>query len=63
MFDALAGEAKAPLFESLAARLPAGRIAMPADTAAAYIYAMQSDFTAGETLHIDGGQRLIQQPP
>lgn len=59
MFDALAGDAKTSFFESMAARLPAGRIATPADVAPAYLYAMESDFTAGETLHIDGGQRLI----
>lgn len=59
MFDELAGDAKSSYFESLAARLPAGRIATPADVAPAYIYAMESDFTTGQTLHIDGGQSLI----
>jgi hypothetical protein len=52
-------EAKAGFFASMAARLPSGKIATPADIAPAYIYAMESDFTRGETLHIDGGQRLI----
>lgn len=59
MFTQLAGEAKAGLFEDMAARLPAGKIATPADIAPAYIYAMESDFTTGEAIHIDGGQRLI----
>lgn len=59
MFDELVGEAKSGFFESMAARLPAGKIATPADIAPAYIYAMESDFTTGETIHIDGGQRLI----
>jgi NAD(P)-dependent dehydrogenase (short-subunit alcohol dehydrogenase family) len=59
MFDELLGEAKHGYFESMTARLPAGRIATPADIAPAYIYAMESDFTTGETIHIDGGQRLI----
>jgi NAD(P)-dependent dehydrogenase (short-subunit alcohol dehydrogenase family) len=59
MFDELAGAAKASFFEGMAARLPAGRIATPADVAPAYIYAMESDFTTGETIYIDGGQRLI----
>ena len=59
MFDELAGAAKAGYFEGMAARLPAGRIATPADIAPAYLFAMESDFTAGETIHIDGGQRLI----
>jgi NAD(P)-dependent dehydrogenase (short-subunit alcohol dehydrogenase family) len=59
MFDELAGDAKLSYFESLASRLPAGRIATPADIAPAYLYAMQSDFTTGQTIHIDGGQSLI----
>ena len=59
MFDELVGDAKTGYFEELAARLPIGRIASPADIAPAYLFAMQSDFTTGETLHIDGGQRLI----
>ncbi|MBN9071634.1 MAG: SDR family oxidoreductase [Rhizobiales bacterium] len=59
MFDELVGDAKASYFEAMAARLPVGRIAAPADVASAYIHAMESDFTTGETLHVDGGQRLI----
>jgi hypothetical protein len=59
MFAELAGGAKEGLFADMSARLPAGKIATPADVALAYIYAMESEFTTGETLHIDGGQRLI----
>lgn len=59
MFDELAGPAKASYFESMAARLPSGRIATPADIAPAYVYAMESDFTTGQTIHVDGGQSLI----
>lgn len=59
MFDEIVGDAKHGYFADLATRLPAGRIATPADIAGAYIYLMESDFTTGETIHIDGGQRLI----
>lgn len=59
MFDELVGDAKAGYFQAMASRLPIGRIATPADIAPAYIHAMESDFTTGETLHIDGGQRLV----
>lgn len=59
MFDELAGAAKLGLFADMAGRLPAGRIATPADIAPAYIYAMQSEFTTGQTLHIDGGHSLV----
>ncbi|MEO8180726.1 MAG: SDR family oxidoreductase [Deltaproteobacteria bacterium] len=59
LFDELAGGAKLSLFEGMATRLPVGKIATPADIAPAYIFAMESDFTTGQTLHIDGGQSLI----
>jgi NAD(P)-dependent dehydrogenase (short-subunit alcohol dehydrogenase family) len=59
MFDELVGDAKASYFAEMAARLPIGRIAAPSDVAPAYLYAMESEFMTGETIHIDGGQRLI----
>jgi NAD(P)-dependent dehydrogenase (short-subunit alcohol dehydrogenase family) len=59
LFDELAGDAKLSLFEGMAARLPVRKIATPADIAPAYIYAMESEFTTGQTIHIDGGQSLI----
>jgi NAD(P)-dependent dehydrogenase (short-subunit alcohol dehydrogenase family) len=57
MWD-IAGDAKAGIFAEMAARLPAGRIAAPADVAPAYLYLMESDFTTGETIRIDGGHHL-----
>jgi len=59
MFEELAGDAKLSLFEDMAARLPSRKIAKPADIAPAYLFAMESDFTTGQTLRIDGGQSLI----
>ena len=59
MWEDIVGEAKSGFFQDMAGRLPAGRIATPADIAHAYIYLMESAFTTGETVHIDGGQRLI----
>lgn len=59
MWDDLVGEAKASFFEEMATRLPAGRIPKPLDVAAAYVFLMESEFTTGETIHIDGGQNLI----
>ena len=59
MFSELAGEHKSALFEGMAKQLPIGRIAKPADVAPAYIYVMESEFTTGQTLQIDGGQSLI----
>ncbi|MEW9309205.1 SDR family oxidoreductase [Labrys neptuniae] len=59
MWDEIVGEAKSGFFAGMAGRLPAGRIATPADVAPAYLYLMQSAFTTGETIHIDGGHCLI----
>lgn len=59
MWDQLVGEAKAGFFAQMAARLPSQKIATPADVAAAYVYLMESEFTTGETIRIDGGQSLI----
>ena len=59
MWDDLVGEAKTGFFEQMAARLPARRIPTPLDVAAAYVFLMESEFTTGETIRIDGGQNLI----
>ena len=59
MWDEIVGEAKSGFFAGMAGRLPVGRIATPADIAPAYLYLMESVFTTGETIHIDGGHGLI----
>jgi NAD(P)-dependent dehydrogenase (short-subunit alcohol dehydrogenase family) len=53
------GDAKAAMLAGMAERLPARRIATAADVARAYLYLMESEFTTGETLRIDGGQSLV----
>ncbi|WFP74986.1 SDR family oxidoreductase [Mesorhizobium sp. WSM4906] len=59
MWDEIVGAAKAGYFDQMGARIPVGRIATPADVAPAYLYLMQNAFMTGETIHIDGGQRLV----
>jgi NAD(P)-dependent dehydrogenase (short-subunit alcohol dehydrogenase family) len=59
MWDEIVGAAKSGFFADMAPRLPARKIATPADVARAYVYLMESEITTGETIHIDGGQRLI----
>lgn len=59
MWDELVGEAKAGFFADMATRLPSGKIPTAADVARAYLYLMESDFTTGETLRIDGGHNLL----
>lgn len=59
MWDEIVGAAKTGYFNEMGARIPAGRIARPADIAPAYLYLMQNELMTGETIHIDGGQRLV----
>ncbi|BDI28674.1 short chain dehydrogenase [Capsulimonas corticalis] len=59
VWDTISGGNKAALFEQMAGRLPVGRIGAPEDIAQAALYLMGNTFTTGETLHVDGGQRLI----
>jgi NAD(P)-dependent dehydrogenase (short-subunit alcohol dehydrogenase family) len=59
MWDQLVGEAKSGYFADMASRLPARKVATAADIAKAYLYLMESELTTGETIHIDGGRRLI----
>ena len=59
MWDELVGEAKSGYFAAMAGRVPAGKVAAAADVASAYLYLMGNDFMTGETIHIDGGQRLV----
>ncbi len=59
MWDVLVGEAKHAMFADMGARLLAGSVPVPDDIAHAYLYLMQSAFTTGETLRVDGGQTMV----
>jgi NAD(P)-dependent dehydrogenase (short-subunit alcohol dehydrogenase family) len=59
MWDEIVGSAKSGFFAEMAPRLPARKIATPADVARAYVYLMASEFTTGETIRVDGGQNLV----
>jgi NAD(P)-dependent dehydrogenase (short-subunit alcohol dehydrogenase family) len=53
------GPGKGAAFEAMAKRLPAGRIGAPEDMGHAAVFLMESEFTTGEVLHVDGGHRLV----
>lgn len=59
MWDELAGPAKHQIWSDMGKRLPAGRIASPADVAKAYTFLLGSELTTGTVLEIDGGHALI----
>ena len=59
MWDDIVGNAKHEIWAQMAARLPAGRIGTVADIAKAYLFVLESDFTTGIVLDVDGGHALI----
>jgi NAD(P)-dependent dehydrogenase (short-subunit alcohol dehydrogenase family) len=59
MWDDIVGPAKTQMWADMGTRLPAGRIAKPADIAKAYTFLLGSELTTGIVLGIDGGHALI----
>jgi NAD(P)-dependent dehydrogenase (short-subunit alcohol dehydrogenase family) len=59
MWDELAGNAKHEIWAQMASRLPARRIGTVADIARAYVFLLESEFTTGIVLEVDGGHALI----
>lgn len=59
MWDALVGTAKQAIWTQMAARLPSRRIGTVEDLAKAYVFLLESEFTSGIVLQVDGGHALI----
>jgi NAD(P)-dependent dehydrogenase (short-subunit alcohol dehydrogenase family) len=60
LWDQLAtSDAKQARLSQMAARLPAGRLAGPADIANTVSYLLEDDFVTGTVLHAEGGQLLV----
>jgi NAD(P)-dependent dehydrogenase (short-subunit alcohol dehydrogenase family) len=59
IWDVFAAADKAQRFETLAAKLPVKRIGTVADIASAVSFLMTNGFTTAETVHVDGGHRLV----
>lgn len=59
MWAPILGEGRADAFASVAATLPVGRIAEPAEVADAVAFLMGNGSVTGEILHVDGGHRLV----
>ena len=58
MWDEIVGDAKHEIWAQMAARLPARRIGTVADIAKAYLFVLESEFTTGTVLDVDGGHAL-----
>lgn len=59
VWDVVAGPRKEAVLASMAERLPVERVGVPTDLASAYTFLMQSQYTTGSVVHVDGGQRLV----
>jgi len=59
MWEEIAGPAKNQMWAEMGKRVPAGRIAQPADIAKAYSFLLGSELTTGIVLKIDGGHALV----
>ncbi|OOL14095.1 short chain dehydrogenase [Ochrobactrum sp. P6BS-III] len=59
IWDSVAGEGKIAVLNTMAKRLPVGRIGQPGDIAQAIESVMRNGFISGTVVHVDGGQRLV----
>jgi NAD(P)-dependent dehydrogenase (short-subunit alcohol dehydrogenase family) len=62
IWDGMAGmtpERKREAFVTMAARLPTGRVGRAEDIAEAIVFLMESEFSTGTVLDVDGGHRLV----
>lgn len=59
MWDAVLGENRQSVLESVTQTLPVKHIATPEDIAEAVVFLMRNNSVTGEILHVDGGARLI----
>lgn len=59
VWEVVAGSRKEAVLASMAERLPVGRVGKTTDLAPAYIFLMQSEYTTGSVVHVDGGHRLV----
>ncbi|MEV4623260.1 SDR family oxidoreductase [Asanoa sp. NPDC049573] len=59
LWSALSPSDEQTMYESLAARLPVGRVGEPSDVALAYLYAMTQPMATGTSILVDGGAVLV----
>lgn len=59
IWESVAGDKKDETLAAMAKRLPVGRVGRPDDIADALRFLIGNGFTTGETLHVEGGHRLV----
>lgn len=58
-WDGMPADERAAMFGRIADRLPVGRVGEADDVAQAFLYLMESGFTTGTVVHVDGGHLLV----
>ncbi|UJA20873.1 SDR family oxidoreductase [Thermoleophilia bacterium SCSIO 60948] len=58
-WDFMPEDERRDFLNDVAGSLPVGRVGASEDAAAAIVYLMSAGFVTGETLHVDGGGRLV----
>jgi len=59
LWSNIPSDARAKMFADAAAKLPVGRIGLPADIAEAYVAFMKGGYTTGQSVVVDGGGVLV----
>ncbi|WP_250475005.1 SDR family oxidoreductase [Caballeronia sp. GAFFF1] len=59
VWRAIPEDAREALFAEVGAKLPVGRVALPEEIAASYLFLMESPYTTGHTVVSDGGSLLV----
>ena len=59
LLDRMAGAHRDAMIDSMAKRIPLGRVAQPAEIAHAIVFLMSNPYMTGSTLTIDGGFSLV----
>ena len=59
LLDRMAGEHRDAMVDSMAKRIPLGRVAQPEEIAHAIVFLMSNPYMTGSTLTIDGGFSLL----
>lgn len=58
LWDGLADDKRAAMFETVAQRLPVGRVGLAEDAAKAVCFLIDNGYTSGSTIYVDGGGRI-----
>lgn len=59
LWNGLADKKRAAMFDTVANRLPVGRVGLPEDAAKAVYFLIDNGYASGSTLYVDGGASIV----